>query len=91
MYVAQQPPTPPAIVDPGCKYQVRVEYNVYRCFTEAEYQTITAARAAQNAASWQAFKSGPWPLVITVAAVALFLVWLFTPSGPEIVRISPRR
>lgn len=89
-YTPTQQPDPPMVTDPACKVQVRTEYNVYRCYTEAEYQTMTAERAAQAAARREEFKSGPWPLIIIVVCVAFFLIWIFTPSGPEIVRISRR-
>lgn len=47
------------VTDSACKFQVRTEYNVYRCYTEAEYQTRSADLAAEKAANWKLMEKMP--------------------------------
>lgn len=77
-YTPTQTPDPPMVTDSACKFQVRTEYNVYRCYTEVEYQTRSADLAAEKAANWKKFTDGPIPLLLVVIAIAWFVAWIFS-------------
>lgn len=65
-------PQPPAIVQ-ECKYQVRIEPQVYKCLTEAEWQKKENARIASDAKTAEWAYKHRW-LLIGITSLFVFSI-----------------